>query len=108
MEGSDLVRLSVSSPVSEVPIKSGNAPRFETLNGKTICEVWATGHYGADLTFPTIRKIVQEKYPEVKFVPFTEFPKGKPKATERWVPLDQVAETLRNKKCDAVLVGNGG
>jgi hypothetical protein len=104
----DLIKLTVSSPVSEVAIKGGNAPRLDTLNGKTIGEVWATGHYGADRTFPVIRRIIKEKYPDVKFVPYTEFKIGKPKATERWEPLDKVEEILRAKGCDAVLVGNGG
>lgn len=103
-----MVKLVVSSPVSEVPIKQGNAPRFDTLNGKTICEVWATGHYGADRTFPTIRRILKERFPDVKIVPYSDFAIGKPKATERWVPLDKVGEVLRGKGCDAVLLGNGG
>jgi hypothetical protein len=108
MGGVNMVNLAVSSPVSEVPIKRGNAPRFDTLNGKTICEVWATGHYGADRTFPVIRRILEERFPEVKIVPYSEFAIGKPKATERWGPLEKAGEILREKGCDAVLVGNGG
>jgi hypothetical protein len=108
MEKADLVKLVVSSPLSVVAIHRGNAPRFDTLNGKTICEVWATGHYGADRTFPMIRRLLQERYPDIKIVPYTEFAIGKPKATERWGPLEKVAEILKGRGCDAVLVGNGG
>jgi hypothetical protein len=104
----DLVKLEVSSPVCEVAINQGNAPRLDTLNGKTIGEVWTTGHYGADRTFPIIRRILQERFPEVKFVPYTEFKIGKPKISERWEPLDKVGEILKAKGCDAVLLGNGG
>jgi hypothetical protein len=104
----DLVKLTVSAPLSEVNINRVNAPRLDTLNGKTVGEVWATGHYGADRTFPIIRRILKERFPDVKFVPYTEFKIGKPKATERWEPLDKVGEILRAKGCDAVLVGNGG
>jgi hypothetical protein len=104
----DLVKLVVSSPVSEVAINRGNAPRFDTLNGKTVCEVWTTGHYGADKTFPIIRRRLQERYTDVKIVPYTEFDIGKPEISKRWGPLDKVAEILRGKGCDAVLLGNGG
>ena len=104
----DLVKLVVSSPVSDVVINRGNARRFDTLNGKTICEVWATGHYGADRTFPIIRRMLQERFPDVKIVPYTEFPIGKPDISKRWGPLDKVAEVLKEKGCDAVLLGNGG
>lgn len=109
MEAKDsLVKLKVPSPVSEVAINRGNAPRLDTLNGKTICEVWATGHYGADLTFPTIRRILQQRFPDLKFVPYTEFKIGKPNISERWEPLDKVGEILKAKGCDALLLGNGG
>jgi hypothetical protein len=104
----DFVTLVVSSPVSDVAITQGNAPRFDTLNGKTVCEVWATGHYGADRTFPMIRRILQQRFPELKIVPYTEFPIGKPDISKRWAPLDKVAEVLKGKGCDAVLLGNGG
>ena len=104
----DAVKLEVSSPLSEVAVNRGNAPRLNTLNGKTICEIWTTGVYGGDRTFPIIRKALQEQYPGITIVPYTEFPLGKPKSSERWAPLDQVAGILRSKKCDAVLLGNGG
>lgn len=102
------MKLTVLSPLSAVPVNKGNAPRFDTLNGKTVGEVWATGHYGADVTFPVFRRLLQERYPDVKIVPFSEFEIGKPKATERWGPIEKTAEILRAKGCDAVLVGNGG
>ena len=104
----DLVTLAVFTPVSEVAINRGNASRHDTLNGKTICEVWATGHYGADRTFPQIRRILQASFPDVKIVPYTEFAIGKPDISKRWGPLDKVAEILKGKGCDAVLLGNGG
>jgi hypothetical protein len=104
----NLVELIVSSPVSEVAINRGNAPRLDTLNGKTVCEVWATGHYGADRTFPVIRRMLQERFPDVKNVPYTEFDIGKPDISKRWGPLSKVAEILKGKGCDAVILGNGG
>jgi len=55
-----------------------------------------------------IRSILQERYPDVKIVPYTEFAVGKPDISKRWGPLDKVAEILKEKGCDAVLLGNGG
>lgn len=102
------VRLGVFSPVSERAVRAGNAPRLDTLRGKTICEVWETGAWGGDRTFPVIRKLLQERFPDTKIVPYTELPVGDRFPRRYWVPLDQVAEVLRSKGCDAVLFGNGG
>jgi hypothetical protein len=102
------VKLVVSSPVSEVSINRGNAPRLDTLNGKTLCEVWTTGHYGADRTFPMIRGLLKQRFPDIKIVPYSEFEIGKPDISKRWGPLDKVGEILQAKGCDAVLLGNGG
>jgi len=104
----DLTTIEVLSPVSEVDINHDNARRFDTLNGKTICEVWATGHYSADRTFPIIRKILRKKYTDINIIPYTEFEIGKPEISQRWGPLDKVADILKAKNCDAVLLGNGG
>ena len=102
------VKLEILSPLSDITVTGGNAARLDTLNGKTICEVWTTGDYGADRTFPVIRELLQQRFPDVKIVPYTEFAIGQPKATPRWGPFDQVAGILRGKKCDGVLLGNGG
>ena len=97
------VRLEVLSPLSEVTITKENAARLATLSGKTICEVWATGQWGADRTFPVIREVLKKRFPNTKFIPYTEFPLG-----HVWAPLDNIAEILKAKGCDAVLLGNGG
>lgn len=100
---SDSVRLKVLSPLSKVTVKEENTPRFQSLSGRTICEVWATGKYGADRTFPIIRKLLQKRFPDATFVPYTEFPLGNVAA-----PPDHLVERLKAKGCDAVLLGNGG
>lgn len=103
-----MTKLEVFNPQSDIAVTGGNAARLDALNGKTICEVYTTGDYGGDRTFPVIRELLRERFPDVKIVPYTEFAIGQPKATPRWGPYDQVAEILRDKECDAVLLGNGG
>jgi hypothetical protein len=54
------------------------------------------------------RPLDKQRFPDIKIVPYTEFAIGKPNISERWGPLDKVAEILKAKGCDAVLLGNGG
>lgn len=100
--------MEVFNPLSQFAASAGGASRLDTLQGKTICEVWHTGDYRADATFPVIRELLQKRFPELKFVPYTEFPRGKKFPDMHWVPFDEAAEVLRQKGCDAVLLGNGG
>ena len=99
-------KLRVFNPLSKVGPIAGNATRLDTLGGKTICEIWGTGHWKADITFPIIRELLQKRFPDAKFVPYTEFPRGRTQAYP--IPLDQVGQLLKNNGCDAVLLGNGG
>ena len=41
------------------------APRLDTLDGKTIGEIWNGGFRG-DESFPIIEKMLRERYPTVK------------------------------------------
>jgi len=103
-----LIKLEAFSPLSDLAAIGENAARLDSLNGKTVCEVYTTGDYGGDRTFPVIRELLKKRFPDVKIVPYTEFAIGEPKASPRWGPLDQVAAILKDKGCDAVLLGNGG
>jgi hypothetical protein len=85
------------------------AKRLDTLNGKTVCELWNADFKG-DFTFPIYRELLKERFPDVKFIPYTEFPcsslRGTP-AHQR--ELDQrMAALAKEKGCDAVITGNGG
>ena len=81
------------------------APRLDTLNGKTVCEVWNAGYRG-ERTFPKMRELLQKRYPAVKIVPYTEFPLA------RHYNIDEVLKDLprllNQKGCDALISGNGG
>ena len=49
------------------------APRLPNLNGKTIGEI-SNRLWEADRIFPRIREVLTQLYPDIKFVPYTEFP----------------------------------
>jgi hypothetical protein len=105
-------KLNVVSPIGEqVNDKAASlAPRLDTLNGKTVCEIW-NGGFKADVMFPIIEQMLRERYPTVKMIPFTEFPTvtisslGSGKKAET---LEAVRAALLAKGCDAVITGNGG
>ena len=48
------------------------APRLNTLEGKTVCELW-NGAFRGDETFPMLREELQKRYPDIKIVPWEEF-----------------------------------
>jgi hypothetical protein len=85
------------------------APRLDTLEGKTIGEIWNGGFRG-DESFPIIEKMLRERYPTVKLIPHTEFPlvsiasfhPEKKKKT-----LEDLRAKMKEKGCDAVIIGNG-
>lgn len=101
---------AVISPIgAETVKKETTAPRLDTLNGKTIGEVWNEDFKG-DIMFPIYRELLRQRYPDVKIVPYTEFPvavlKGTP-SYQREV-LQQIIAVAREKGCDALITGNGG
>ena len=106
--GAGPVKLEVLKPRSDVDSRAVNAARLDTLEGKTICEVWATGGWRGGDTFPVIRELLQKRFPSTNFVPYTEFPYAVHSFAPYGIPLDKVGEVLKEKGCDAVLLGNGG
>jgi hypothetical protein len=102
-------KLEVVSPAGLQAVKViGVAPRLDDLNGKTVGEVW-NGVFKGDLTFPVIRKLLKEKYPGIKIVPYTEFyhlPGSDVAAHQRELAREVVA-TAKEKGCDALISGNG-
>ena len=100
----------VVSPQGEPAIEMVTMPpRLDTLEGKTIGEVWNGGFRG-DETFPIIEKMLRRRYPTVKFVSYSDFslstiaslhPERKDKT------LEALRAELKDKGCDAVITGNG-
>ena len=100
----------VVSPLGEAAAEMvPHAPRLKTLGGKTICEIWNGGFKG-DETFPILRGMLKERYPDIKIIPYTEFPltsiASLGPATIETV-LGAVKEGILKNACDAVITGNG-
>ena len=104
-----MLKIDVVSPVGLDAVKrSSSAPRLETLNGRTIGEVW-NGVFKGDLTFPVIRKLLQQRFPSIKIVPYTEFPHttGSDHPAQQRERARLIADLAREKGCHAVISGNG-
>lgn len=100
----------VVSPLGEPTAKMIEmAPRLDTLEGKTIGMIWNRGFRG-DETFPIIEKMLRERFPTVKLIPYTEFPLvtiASLHPEEKEKTLESLRATLEEKRCDAVITGNG-
>jgi len=100
----------VVSPLGEPVVnRITMAPRLNTLGGKTIGEIWNGGFRG-DESFPMIERMLQERFPTVKLIPFTEFPlvtiaSLHPERKEK--TLQVLRDKMKEKSCDAAIIGNG-
>jgi len=101
---------AVMSPLGEPAVETIKmAPRLDTLEGKTIGEIWNGGFRG-DESFPIIEKMLRKRYPSVKIIPYSEFPlitiaSLHPQDKEK--TLESLRAALKEKGCDAVITGNG-
>ena len=77
------------------------APRLSDLSGKTICELSNGEIWEVDRTFPLIRQMLRKQFPDIKLVPYTEFPAG-----VREIDIDDIANMVAARGCDAVIGGN--
>jgi hypothetical protein len=101
--------LHVVSPEGLEAVKqSGAAPRLDTLEGKTVCEIW-NGVFKGDVTFPLIRARLKEKYPGVNIVPYTAFPHttGSDNPARQQALAREIAALVKEKGGHAVISGNG-
>ncbi len=94
------IQMEVYNPSGAIQIGSVHAPRLDTLRGKTIGEVSNGKH---DWTFDFIRRLLQERFPDAKIIPYTEFPFN---GTEVGIDTDGIEQIVEEKGCDAVIVGN--
>jgi hypothetical protein len=102
--------VAVISPVGQPRAQNkGIAPRLDSLEGKTIGEVY-NHHFKGDQMFGLYRELLKKRYPGVRIVPFTELPAsfvGGDPATHRRV-AQEVAAMAKAKGVDALIAGNGG
>ncbi len=111
------MKVKVASPVGEATVKPVQpAPRLDTLDGKTICEL-SSNMYNAEISFPILREMLKSRYPGIKIVPYTEINEGLPEGTvmtysgktsEQERKTSAVVALAKEKGCDAVIAGNGG
>jgi len=102
-------KLEVVSPVGLDAVKlSGAARRIDDLNGKTVCEVW-NGVFKGDIAFPIIRKLLKEKYPGLKVIPYTDFPHapGNDNPAEQRERARQTAVIAKERAADALISAVG-
>ena len=94
--------LEVYDPTGVMEISQIHAPRLDSLAGKTICEL-SNDTWQAHRVLPEIRKLLREKYPSAKFIPYTEFPQG-----NTGIDSEKAVGLLVKKGCQAVVIGNAG
>jgi hypothetical protein len=100
---------AVHSPLGAETLKQQSlAPRLSSLEGKTIAETW-NGDFKGDMTFPIIRKLLLERYPGLKIVPYDKLPYlyGADDPAHQKALAKQIAETVKDLGCHAVISGNG-
>ena len=94
------VTLEVYNPLGIVETTEVPAPRVADLNGKTICTIW-NGLWRGGVTFPILEELLQERFPDAKIIPHTEFP------NYYYTGDSSAVSALKEAGCDAVIVGNG-
>ena len=98
-EGKKVVYLEVYDPTGTIEKTEFYASRLADLSGKTICEL-SDLQWEDYRTFPLIRELLRRRFPDVKVVPYTEFP------GIYGVEADVLSEVVKEKGCDAIIVGN--
>ena len=102
-------KIEVVSPLGLRAVsRSESVKRLNTLEGKTVGEVW-NGVFKGDLTFPIVRKCLQTRFPHLKVIPYTEFPylPGSDNPIQQRERARHIASLAKAKGCDAIISGNG-
>ncbi len=100
---------AVVSPVGRSSVELiQQAPRLQTLDGKTIAVVGVSFMTG--ITHPEIKRLILENYPSAKVILLDEIgiagPYPAPGVTRKG--KEEFQEKLKEMKVDAVISGNGG
>lgn len=94
------VTLEVYDPRGVVETTQSHAARLDSLAGKTICEI-SNASWEDRRTFSRVRELLQQRFPDLKIIPHTEFPRG-----ARQIDIDSIGEMVKEKGCDGAIVGN--
>ena len=102
--------MKVISPEGLPLSAAGTVSRpLDDLSGKTIGEVY-NNHFKGELMFSTYRRLLKEKYPGIRIIPFDEFPivyVGGDAASQKRI-AKEIAAIAKEKGCHAIITGNGG
>ena len=80
------------------------APRLESLDGKTVAQLWDYVFRG-DEVFAVMEEEMRRRYPGVKFVSFSEF--GSTHGGDEREVVASLAKRFKELKVDAVVSGMG-
>lgn len=97
-----MVTIKVFDPCGAVGATMPHAPRLPDLSGRTICEI-SNGSWQDQRTFRAVRGLLKERFPSLTIVPYTEFPVGVDQ-----IDTDEIGGIVRDRGCQAAIVGNGG
>ena len=88
---------------------TGVSRHLDTLAGKTIGEVY-NNHFKGEFMFQTYRRLLKERFPGVKIIPFDKFPTvyvgGDPASQKK--TAREIAALAKEWEVDAIITGNGG
>lgn len=106
-----------SSPVYRVVRPTGHvvhpmitqAPRLDTLDGKTICLVSNQG-FKSHVTMPVIEDLLRGNFPNSKLILPADMPRAQkpPAVGAKDQATEAMTAALKEKDCQAVISGNGG
>jgi hypothetical protein len=92
--------IEVYNPKGTTELTSKHAPRLRSLAGKTICEL-SNGGWEANRILPHVSELLQKQFPDIKIIPYTEFPVGREQ-----IDVENIGELVKSKGCDGAIVGN--
>jgi hypothetical protein len=103
-------KMGVVSPEGlQLSTITGASRHLDTLAGKTIGEVY-NNHFKGELMFRTYRRLLQERFPGVRIIPFDRFPTvyvGGDPVSQKKTARD-IAALAKEWEVDAIITGNGG
>jgi hypothetical protein len=85
------------------------SPPLASLDGAVIGEVY-NNHFKGELMFRTYRRLLKERFPNIRIIPYNEFPivyVGGDPASQKKI-AKEVAALAKEKGCHAIISGNGG
>ena len=86
------------------PQRKQAATRLDTLNGKTVAQLWDYLFHG-DEVFALLEGAIRERYPAVRFLSWREF--GNTHGSDERAVLERLPEKLKELGADAAISAAG-